>query len=244
MFRTGEAPLRIYALGLPILAIILGSATIVRRSLVMAAAASGILVSSIALLGSVAGALFFDSVSPFTDAGTPLSLGCAAVGVIMLIRWFVYHPVPVSGVDARPTVVSARVLLGIGVALVANVVIAALGDNPEGSASFIVATTFMLLTPLVVVASAAARTIAGNALAAGASAAQVVAVGVLMLDGDNLGVTSVFALRTGVVGLVGLTAAAAVAVFGAARAVVEPAAVIDTTADDDADWRWVLDDDL
>ena len=144
----------------------------------------------------------------------------------------------------RPTVVSARVLLGIGVVLVANVVIAALGDNPERSASFIVATAFMLLTPLVVVGSATARTIAGNALAAGASAAQVVAVAVLMLDGDGLGVTSVFALRTGIVGLVGLTAATVVAVFGATSAAVEPDAVIDTGSDDDAGWRWALDDDL
>ena len=244
VFRTGEAPLRIYALGLPILTMIVGLAAIVRHSPVMAAAASGILVPSIALLGSVAGALFFDAVSPFTDAGTPLSLGCAAVGVIMLIRWFVYHPVPVSGVDARPAVVSARVLLGIGVALIANVVIAAFDDNPQWSASFIVATMFMVLTPLVVVASAAARTIAGNALAAGASAAQVVAVAVVLLDGDVIGVTSVFALRTGVVGMVGLAAAAVVAGVGAVTAGVESDTEIAVSADDDAAWRWHVDDDL
>ena len=244
LFRTGEAPLRVYAVGLPVLALIVIVAAVVRRSGVLAAVASGLLVPPIALLGSLAGALFFDSVSPFTDAGTPVSLGCAGVGVIMLIRWFVYHPVPISGVDARPTLVSARVLLGIGVALVANVVIDAFGDDPQWSASFIVATMFMLLTPLVVIASAAARTIAGNALAAGAAAAQVVAVAVVMLDGDGVGVTSVLALRTGIVGLVGLTAATVVAVFGAATAAVEPDVAIDLAADDDADWRWAFDDDL
>lgn len=244
LFRTGEAPLRVYSLGLPVLALIVIVAAVVRRSAVLAAVATGILVPSIALLGSLAGALFFDSASPFTDAGTPLSLGCAAVGLIMLVRWFVYHPVPIAGVDARPTLVSARVLLGVGLVLVANVAIAALRDDPQWSASFVVATMFMLLTPLVVVASAAVRTVAGNALAAGASAAQIFAVTVTMLDGDNVGVTSVFALRTGLVGLVGLAVATFVAIVGAVSAVVASDSEIDIASDDDADWRWDLDDDL
>jgi hypothetical protein len=205
--------------------------------------ASGILVPSIALLGSLAGRLFFDAASPFTDAGTPLALGCAAVGVIMLIRWFVYHPVPIPGVEPRPTRPSARVLLGVGLVLVANVVVAALRDDPRWSASFVVATLFMLLAPLVVVAAAAIRTIAANALAAAASAAQIVAVVVAMLDGEDIGITSVFALRTGVVGLIALAVAAVVAVFGAVTGVVESDAATDLASDDDADWRWDVDDD-
>ncbi len=242
--RTGEAPLRVYAVGLPALALLVIIVAISRRSGVLAAVASGLLVPAIALLGSLAGALFFDAVSPFTDAGTPLSLGCAIVGVVMLIRWFVYAPTPVAAVDTRPTVVSARVLLGIGVALVANVVIAAFGDDPQWSASFIVATMFMLLAPLVVVAAAVVRTVAGNALAAGASAAQLVAVAVVLIDGDGIGVTSVFALRTGVVGLVGLAAAAVVAVVGAMTAGVESDTEVAVSADDDAAWRWHVDDDV
>jgi len=244
LFRTGEAPLRVYALGLPTLALIVAVAAAARRSAVPAAVASGILVPSIALLGSLAGALFFDSVSPFTDAGTPLSLGCAGVGVVMLIRWFVYHPVPLSGVESRPTLLSARVLLGIGSVLVANVAIAAFRDNPQWSSSFVVATMFMLLTPLVVVASAAVRTVAANALAASAASAQIVAVLVAMLDGDDVGVSSVFALRTGVVGLVALGAAAAAAVFGAVTAVVESDSARGLAADDDASWRWDADDEM
>jgi hypothetical protein len=244
LFRTGEPPLRVYALGLPVLALIVVIAAVVRRSAVLAAVASGILVPSIALLGSLAGALFFDAGSPFTDAGTPLSLGCAAVGVIMLIRWFVYHTVPILGVEPRPTLLSARVLLGVGLALVANVVVDALRDDPRWSASFVVATMFMLLTPLVVVASAAVRTVAANALAAGAAWAQTVAVLVAMLDGEDLDITSVFTLRTGVVGVIALVAAGCVAVFGAVTAVVESDAVVDGASDDDTNWRWDVDDDL
>lgn len=244
LFRTGEAPLRVYALGLPIFAAIVAVGAAAKRSAVLAAVASGILVPPIALLGSLAGALFFDSVSPFTDAGTPLSLGCAAVGVVMLIRWFVYHPVPLSGVESRPTRSSARVLLGIGSVLVVNVGIAALGDSPQWSASFVVATMFMLLTPLVVVVSALVRTVAANALAASAASAQLVAAVVAMLDGDDVGVTSVFALRTGAVGLVALGAAAVAAVFAAFTAVAESDPVPDLVADDDASWRWDVDDEI
>ena len=109
LFRTGAAPLRVYALWLPVLAVLIAVFAAAQRSVMPAAVASGILVPSIALLGSLAGALFFDSVSPFTDAGTPLSLGCAAVGVAMLLRWFVYQPVPERGVESRPTMMSARV---------------------------------------------------------------------------------------------------------------------------------------
>ena len=100
---------------------------------------------------------------------------------------------------------------------------------------------FMLLTPLVVVASAAVRTVAANALAASAASAQIVAVLVAMLDGDDVGVSSVFALRTGVVGLVALGAAAAAAVFGAVTAVVESDSARGLAADDDASWRWDAD---
>ncbi len=242
LFRTGEAPLRIYALGLPTLAMIVAVVAAARRSAVSAAVASGMLVPSVALLGSLAGALFFDSVSPFTDAGTPLSLGCAAVGIVMLIRWFVYAPVPLSGVESRPTRLSARVLLGIGTVLVANVAVAAFRDNPQWSASFVVATTFMLLTPLVVVASATVRTVAANALAASAAAAQIVAVVVVMVDGDDVGITSVFALRTGVFGLVALGAAVVAAVFASVTAVVGSDSARDFAADDDASWRWDVDD--
>jgi len=244
LFRTGEAPLRVYVLGLPILAMAAAVVAMVRRSGLLAAVASGVLVPSIALLGSLAGALFFDAVSPFTDVGTPVALGCAALGVIMLIRWFVYHPAPILDVESRPSLLSARALFAVGLVLVANVVVASLRDDPRWSASFVVATLFMLLVPLVVVASAAVRTVAANALAAGAASAQVVAVVVSMLDGDGVGVASVFALRTGGVGVVALGAAAAVAAFGAVTAVVESDSDPDVTVDDDADWRWAFDDDV
>ncbi len=242
LFRTGAAPLRVYALWLPVLAVLIAVFAAAQRSVMPAAVASGILVPSIALLGSLAGALFFDSVSPFTGAGTPLSLGCAAVGVAMLLRWFVYQPVPKRGVESRPTMTSARVLLGIGSVLVVNVVIAAFRDGPEWSASFVVATMFMLLTPLVVLASAAARTVVANSLAANAASAQFVAVVLTVLFGDQVGVASVFALRTGVVGLVALGAAAVAAVIGMIMAVVESDSASVISVDDDSSWRWDVSD--
>jgi len=145
-------------------------------------------------------------------------------------------------VESRPTMMSARVLLGIGSVLVVNVVIAAFRDGPEWSASFVVATMFMLLTPLVVLASAAARTVVANSLAANAASAQFVAVVLTVLFGDQVGVASVFALRTGVVGLVALGAAAVAAVFGMIMAVVESDSASVISVDDDSSWRWDVSD--
>ena len=63
-----------------------------------------------------------------------------------------------------------------------------------------------------------------------------------MLFGDQVGVASVFALRTGVVGLVALGAAAVAAVFGMIMAVVESDSASVISVDDDSSWRWDVSD--
>lgn len=240
--RTRDAPLRVYVVIVPVVASAVAIVALVRRSTLLAAVATGIVVPALALCGSLGGALFFDAASPFTDAGVPLAVGAAVLGVIMLIRWFVYHPLPLLGVEPRPTIVSARPLLVVGLALAGNVVVGAALDDASWSLSFVVATLFMLLTPLVVITSAFVRTVAANALAAAACLAQVVAVLVARFDDGEVGIGSTLALRTGALGLVALAAAAAVAILGAVNAVVETDPDAGVASDDDADWRWTVDD--
>jgi hypothetical protein len=241
--RTVDAPLRVYVVLVPVVAFVVAFVALIRRSVLLAAVATGVLVPGVALCGSLGGALFFDAASPFTDAGVPLAVGAAVIGVVMLIRWFVYHPAPLLGVEPRPTSRSSRVLLGVGLVLVVNVTVKALRDDPAWSLSFVVATAFMLLGPAVVVAAAAARAIAAFAVAAAACFAQIVAVLIARFDDGQIDIDGVLALRTGVVGLIVSAIAAAVAIGGAVMAEIEPDEG-EGASDDDADWRWSVDDDL
>ena len=237
--RTRDAPLSVWVVFLPVVAFVVAVVALVQRSTPLAAVATGVLVPAVALCGSLGGALFFDAVSPFTDAGVPLAVGAAVLGVIMLIRWFVYHPLPLLDVEPRPTVPAARSLLVVGLVLVTNVVVGALVDDPSWSMSFVVATMFMLLTPLVVVTTALVRAVTGLAVAAAACVGQVVAVVVAWVV-DDVGVGSTLSLRTGVVGLGGLAVATGIATVGAVTAVVPSGTA--ARADDDAAWRWAADD--
>ena len=242
---TRDAPLRVYVIALPAAVAVVAVLAIIRGSTLLAAAATGMLVPAVALCGPLGGSLFLDAASPFTDAGVPFAVGAALLGIVMIVRWFVYLTPPVPGVEARPTQLLNRVLLAVGLVLVANVVVDALADEPTWSASFVVATTFMLLTPLVVLAAAAARSVASNIVAAASCVAQAVAVVVVTIDDGDVEISSTFALRTGVIGVIALVLGAGVAVVGTRQTELDdvPTAAFGV-ADDDADWRWSVDDDL
>jgi hypothetical protein len=244
LLRTRDAPLRVYVLVGPLVAVAIAVLALLRRSMLLAAVATGVLVPAVALCGSLAGALFFDAASPFTDAGVPVALGAASLGIVMIVRWFVYLATPLTGVERRPTSRWARALLLVGMVLVVNVVVGALGDDPTWSASFFAATGFMLLAPLVVLAAAVARAVAASVVAATACIAQVVSVTVAMLDDGDVALASTLALRTGIVGLIALPVGAAVAIIGAREAEIEVEVPGDELDADDADWRWTVDEDL
>lgn len=243
--RTADAPLRVYALFIPAVALVVAAVSVVRRSTGVAGVATGLLVPSIALGGSVSGALFLDAASPFTDAGVPLTLAASAVGVVMLVRWFVYRPTPVPGRDPRPTTQLSLGLLVVGVVLVAGVLVSLARDDSPLSASFVVASTFMLLTPLVVLAAGFVRSVHANLCAAAACLAQFVAVVVVRFvesNGDGIGLAeSATTLRTGVFGLGALAVASAIAILGAMQPRID-ADVPVATATDDESWRWSADD--
>lgn len=238
--RSFDPPLRVYVLAAPLVALSVAIVSLVVRSRLLAAIATGVLVPSIALAGSLAGALFLDDASPFTDAGVPLTLAVALGGVIMLVRWFVYSPPPVAGEELQPPPTSAVALLVIGVVLVVNVVVSVVRGDAGWSLSSFVSTVFMLSTPAIVIAAGLVRSVRANVLTAAACVAQIIDVFVVRLDSTDIGFDSEFTLRTGVVGLVGLAAASGVAVIGAVRP--QRAPVTPTSqATDDAAWRWSFD---
>jgi len=243
--RTADAPLRVYTVVMPLLALIVTIVSVVRHSSVLASVATGILVPSVALAGSVAASLFFDAASPFTDAGVPVTLAVATVGLVMLLRWFIYQPTPVPGVELRPPVQLAGVLLATGAVLAGNVVVSAVRDDDPWSLPFALSTALMLLTALVVIAAGLVRSIEANLLAAAACVAQFVAVVVvLVFEGDD-GVAlaeSATTMRTGVVGLVALAAAATIAVLGSQRPRLDVARPEASLVADDTAWRWSADD--
>jgi hypothetical protein len=238
--RLFDAPLRVFVLALPVVAIGVAVGALVRRSAAVGAAATGVLVPTVALGGSLAGALFLDAASPFTDAGVPLTLAAAVLGLVMLVRWFVYQPSPLPGRDRRPPVVSGRALVGLGVVLVANVLVNTVRDDVGWSSSTVVATAFMLIAPAVVLTAGLVRSVGAAILATASCVAQSVAVIVVLLEDGDVQIDSSLALRTGVVGLVVMIGAAAAAVVGVRGATVD----IDERPGprDDESWRWSADD--
>ena len=242
--RTADAPLRAYTVALPVLATILAVVAAARRSALLAASATGVLVPAVAFAGSVAASLFFDVTSPFTDAGVPLTLAAGALGLVMLVRWFVYQPTPVPGRDPRPTRQSATALSLMGLALAAVVVVDAVRDDVPWSLPFALATALMMLTALVVVVAGLVRSTGANVLAAAACLAQFAAVVVVERDDADSGAVvlaeSATTIRTGAVGLIVLVVAAALAIAGAVRPRLDVVEERSTT--DDAAWRWSADE--
>ena len=236
--RTGDAPLRIWVVGLPAVSLLVAVVAAVRRSPLLAATATGILAPAVALSGSLAVSLFLNESSAFADAGVAVSLGAACIGVAMLLRWFVYHPADLLADESRPTprISSAVLAAGVttGLVVVANGVV----DDGAWSSSFVFQTLLIAVVPLVIVGCGSVRTRGAMALGASAAAAQIVGiVGVrveLILPSD-----SDLLLRTGVAGIVLLTVAAVLCIVGLTRHAVDDAA---EPSDDDAEWRWIVTD--
>lgn len=236
--RTGDAPLRAFVFGVPAVAILMAVAGAVRGSTSVVAAATGVLVPGAALAGSLSVLLFLDSSSAFANTGVTISIGAAFVVSIAVVRWFVYHPVPLLSSEPRPPQLLSRVVAALGVVFIANVL--AFGLDTDKSLAWAGQTIALLLAPFVVISAALARSVPAASLAAGAAGAQVTAVLVAKAEQSDLTFDSDLLLRTGLPGLVLL-----VAMVAAVAVCVRSAAVDDDTdvpADDDASWRWSVDD--
>jgi|GEM_PF-4115186 len=238
--QTIDAPLRVYPFVLPASAIIAAVASVVTRSSTFGAVATGLLVPSIALIGSISVSIFLDESSAFADGGVALSLFAAGVGVVMTVRWFVYHPAPLLGDEPRPIVPVTWALVGAAVVASALVGANAVDSNGSWSVQFVAQLALALAVPAVLVGAATTRTHDAMVLAAAAAAAQVVAVVVSRNDTPEaaaaIAVDSSSALWVGVPGLVALAAGAVVGAVGAQRRELDELVAI--TDDDSADWRW------
>ena len=235
--RTGDAPLRAFVVVLPLVACVIAAVAARRRSELLAAIATGVLAPGIALAGSLSMSLFLDEASAFADVGVVISVGAALVGIVMLFRWFVYHPLSLLGDEARPQRVTSLGLTVVGVGLTAVVVITGLGDGI--GLAWIGETAAMLVVPLLLMASGLIRTIPAVALGAAAAAAQVVAIVIVKVEQSRIQWDSDLVLRTGIIGLVGLSVAVLLAVVSTIGACPDELAV---EIDDDESWRWSSDD--
>jgi len=236
--RTGDAPLRIWVVGLPVASLLVGAFAAIRRNPFAAAVATGMLAPAIAFAGSIALSLFLNESSAFADAGVAVSLGAALVGVSMLVRWFVYHPADVAADESRPTVGISWTVGAVGAMIGLVIGVTAVIDAGSVSSSFVGQTLLMLIVPLAIAVSALVRTRSAMALAAAGAAAQIVGVVAVRIE-LVLPLDSELTLRTGVVGIAMMTIAAGLCVFGFTRHTVDDTQRPD---DDDADWRWVVTD--
>ncbi|MFK8022539.1 MAG: hypothetical protein AB8G26_01140 [Ilumatobacter sp.] len=233
--RTGDAPLRVWVVGLPLAAVVMVVVGAVRRSSTLLAAAAGVLAPSVAFAGSLAISLFLDDASAFADDGVAVSLCAAVIGAAMLLRWFVYHPADVIGDESRPVRRVSDAVSVVGAALAVSVVVGASRDGQPFSAAGVFETSAMLTVAAVVVGSGLLRTRRAMALAGAAGVAQLAAVIVVRLEQSDIPLDSRLLLRSGVIGLMLCgTAAIACAVAWFRHSVdVEPGKV-----DDEPDWRW------
>ena len=240
--RTGTEPLRFFVLGLPAVAIVIAVVGAVRGSDVIVAGATGVLAPGIALAGSLGISLLLSDQSAFADSSVAISIGAALVGVVMLVRWFVYHPLPLLGDQSRPVPRAGQALLALG-GLLAAILLAStvVGDTSWSAAS--VGQTLLLLTVACVVAAAGGtRTIAAAWLACAACASQVVAVLVVKAEQSTIPLDSDLVLRTGFEGFVALVVTAGVSVIAAMSATPDPEPDAAADADTAESWRWHLDD--
>jgi len=238
--RTGADPLRVFVLGLPMVAIVTAVIGAVRQSAAVVAAATGIVTPGFALAGSLGGSLLLSEASAFADVGVAISIGASLAGVVMLVRWFVYHPLPLLGDQSRPVPRAGQVLILLGGVLAAILLVTTfVGDTSWSSATF-GQTAVLLLVAVVVVSSGLTRTIPSAWLACAACASQVVAVFVVKAEQSTIPFDSDLVLRTGVVGLVALTITGGVAAIAATRVAVdvEP----EPGAEGAESWRWRHDD--
>ncbi len=238
--RTGAEPLRFFVLGLPIIAIVVAVVGAARGSIAVVAVATGIVAPGFALAGSLGASLLLSDESAFADVGVAISFGASLLGIVMLVRWFVYHPMPLLGDQSRPVPLAGHALWALGILVIATLLVTTfVGDTSWSSAS--VGQTLLLSTVgVVVLVAGVSRTIPAAWLACAACASQIVAVLVVKAEQSSIPLDSDLVLRTGVVGIVALAATAAVAAVGALRVAVDPAPDLE---DDDAEpWRWSTED--
>lgn len=237
---TGDEPLRFFVLGLPAIAIVTAGIGAVRRSVVVVAVATGIVTPGFALAGSLSASLLLSDSSAFADVGVAVSLAVSLIGIVVLVRWFVYHPMPLLGDQLRPVPMAGLALAGLGVLLIAILSVTTIVGDTEWSAASVGQGAMLAMVALVVLAAGATRTIPAAWLASAACAAQVVAVFVVRIEQSTIPFDSDLVLRTGVAGIVVLTLTAAVAGVAAMRPAVDPTPA--SEADFAESWRWHLDD--
>lgn len=240
---TGDSPYRIYALALPLVALVLAAVGAVRRSPTLLAVATSVIAPAAAGVGVLSASLFLDRNAAFADVGVAASLLAAVVCVAALIRWFVYHPVSLLHAESRPTLMTARSLAAAGVIAGGIITFHAIDDRGATTMQFAVQLLIALVVPIAVVAAAVVRTRLAFVVAGSAALAQAVAVLAVRQDGSTDSVTirleSAVAIWTGPVALVALFAVAAVAAASIPfhRVDDEPDAAVD-----DERWRWSVDD--
>ncbi len=235
--NTGEAPLRVFVIGLPLAACVLAAVATRRDSELVAAAATGVLAPGVALTGSLSMSLFLDEASAFADVGVAISLAAALVGVVMFSRWLVYHPLSLLGDEERPDRRASLALVGLGAAFGVNVVGSGLGDGVD--VAWFVETAAMLLVPALIVTAGLIRTSPVVVLAATATGGQVAAVLIMKVEQSEVPFDSTLALRTGVNGLFVSVVAIATAIAAVVRSAPDDVPV---RVSDDESWRWVSDD--
>lgn len=238
--RTGGDPLRVFVLGLPVIAIVTAVAGAVRRSVSIVAFATGVVAPGVALAGSLGVSLLLDDASAFADGGVAISVIAALLGIALLIRWWVYHPLPLMGDQSRPVPIAGRALLVCSTVITAIQVVTTVAGDTAWSAAAVGQTLLLLVVAFVVLAAGAMRTIAAAWLATGACSSQVVAVVVAKVERSTLPWDSDLLLRTGVAGLAALVVTTVVAVAAAMGAAPDPEP--EGRADDTESWRWEADD--
>lgn len=238
--RTGDEPLRFFVVGLPVIATVIAIVGAARGSVVIVAAATGVLAPAISLAGSLGVSLLLSEASAFADVGVSVSIGAALFGVALLIRWFVYHPLPLLGDQSRPVRVAGHMMLALGFASAVVLLVTTLVGDTSWSASSVAQTTMLATVASVVLAAGATRTIASAWLAFAACVAQVTAVFIVKIEQSSIPYDSDLVLRTGVAGLATLAVTAVAALIAAIRVGVdaEPTDV----ADGVESWRWQPDD--
>lgn len=238
--RTGDEPLRFFVLGLPVIAIAIAIAGAARGSMVIVAAATGVLAPAISLAGSLGVSLLLSEASAFADVGVAVSIGAALLGVALLTRWFVYHPLPLLGDQSRPVPVAGYAMLALGGVLAVVLLVTTVVGHTSWSASSVAQTLMLSTVAFVVLAAGATRTIASAWLACAACVAQFVAVFVVKVEQSSIPYDSDLVLRTGAAGLVALAVAALAALIAASRVGVDAEPTNDVHGIES--WRWQVDD--
>lgn len=237
--RTGTAPLRVFSIGLPVLAAVtaVGGAVVKRPAL--AAAGAGLVIPAAASVGLVGSSFFLSNNVGLVDVGAALSVGAALIGSFMSARWFVYHPDQVSDEAARPTGPLRSIMAAAGGVAALSTLVRWPSGQENFAASDLLSLTFALLPPFVVVVAALTRTPASFVLGAACAAGHVAAALVAARDTDaDAFVNDVYSLWTGPIGMVALAVAAALGVAGQFIQAEDVPPAID---DIDETWRWTVD---